>query len=809
MDDFRHPAKRAAIMDTVVETDPSGRFARSNVILGKGASKTVYKAFDRIEGREVAWNTALVSGSTEAAHALLHTEVKVLKSLKHRNIMKFYASWVDDDHGTINFITEYFHSGTLKRHRLAHKSFNINPALLKRWAWQILQGLVYLHGHNPPVIHRDLKCDNIFIHGVTGEVKIGDLGLARMMEENFAMCHTCIGTPEFMAPELFNEEYNEKVDIYSFGMCLLELVTMTYPYSECKTACQIYRNVTQGIPPQALAKVEDKETHDFIEMCIRFDHRTRPSARQLVKCKFFDDMRAPSPTTKPFCVPSSPELALDESNLIMEGIQDSLLGIQSAPECFRPCMVSDAAMDEAVRDELLGEMGTPFAEVVSDIDGDGRDERVPYNKANSVVSCTDSDDPTGLKRQFSLTHTGSTALPFVDVINFELCFGGPGGTKKLMFSFDVLSDTVEDVGLELEEEYSLTPEETDLFTRMLKQELDRAMHSSSKAHGKPSMLGPSVLGTLGSVHVSMSLDDWTNNVSGPARGNLSGELQSGTNNLKSGTKTPPMVSFKINVEGNGLGKTSRTFFDASRRRRCSTDRRKSCDRRKSTDRRHSIDSQATHMRSGDHRPPRRSFGLERNGVWNNLVHHLKGPGSLHKHSVTHQMFMLGGRTLSQDSVMIKAGMEEGKESRSKRTTGKLSDGRQQPKGDKRLKRSKSALRLSNVSITPVLNQVRLVAGAVKHIKAAAVILCRNSLEGKRVFFEIRGKPGKQAKGKTEPRSAGRTEVCDSARETVTPETPDRGSIDMDGCSGQKKAFFGSFRRVAKKAWRGIRGPEYL
>jgi WNK lysine deficient protein kinase len=52
---------------------------------------------------------------------------------------------------------------------------------IKNWARQILKGLVYLHSHNPPIIHRDLKCDNIFINGNSGEVKIGDLGLATMM----------------------------------------------------------------------------------------------------------------------------------------------------------------------------------------------------------------------------------------------------------------------------------------------------------------------------------------------------------------------------------------------------------------------------------------------------------------------------------------------------------------------------------------------------------------------------------------------------------------------------------------------------
>lgn len=58
------------------------------------------------------------------------------------------------------------------------------------------------------------------------------------------MSLTCAGTPEFMAPELYEEEYNELVDIYSFGMCLLEMVTFEYPYSECTNAAQIYKKVT-------------------------------------------------------------------------------------------------------------------------------------------------------------------------------------------------------------------------------------------------------------------------------------------------------------------------------------------------------------------------------------------------------------------------------------------------------------------------------------------------------------------------------------------------------------------------------------
>ena len=75
------------------------------------------------------------------------------------------------------------------RYRLRHKRVNIRA--VKHWCRQILRGLLYLHSHDPPVIHRDLKCDNIFVNGNQGEVKIGDLGLAAILRKSHA-AH-CVG----------------------------------------------------------------------------------------------------------------------------------------------------------------------------------------------------------------------------------------------------------------------------------------------------------------------------------------------------------------------------------------------------------------------------------------------------------------------------------------------------------------------------------------------------------------------------------------------------------------------------------------
>ena len=155
--------------------------------------------------------------------------------------MTFFAYFDLPSTKQIVFITEIMTSGTLKQY--IHKAKRVKRKVVKKWCRQILDGLSFLHAKR--IIHRDLKCDNIFINGNNSEIKIGDLGLSTLIREGQGQAQSVLGTPEFMAPELYDELYDEKVDIYAFGMCVLEMVTSEYPYSECLNAAQIYRKVTQ------------------------------------------------------------------------------------------------------------------------------------------------------------------------------------------------------------------------------------------------------------------------------------------------------------------------------------------------------------------------------------------------------------------------------------------------------------------------------------------------------------------------------------------------------------------------------------
>ncbi|XP_046727040.1 serine/threonine-protein kinase WNK2-like isoform X3 [Silurus meridionalis] len=268
-----------------VATSPSGRFLKFDIELGRGSFKTVYKGLDTETWVEVAWCELQDRKLSKVERQRFKEEAEMLKGLQHPNIVRFYDFWESLLKGKkcIVLVTELMTSGTLKTYL---KRFKVmKPKVLRSWCRQILKGLHFLHTRTPPIIHRDLKCDNIFITGPTGSVKIGDLGLATLKRASFAK--SVIGTPEFMAPEMYEEHYDESVDVYAFGMCMLEMATSEYPYSECQNAAQIYRKVTSGVKPASYNKVKDPEIKEIIGECICQNKEERYSIKDLLNHAFF------------------------------------------------------------------------------------------------------------------------------------------------------------------------------------------------------------------------------------------------------------------------------------------------------------------------------------------------------------------------------------------------------------------------------------------------------------------------------------------------------------------------------------------
>ncbi|KAK9297698.1 hypothetical protein QLX08_008739 [Tetragonisca angustula] len=273
--------------EKAIGISPDGRFLKFEEEIGRGSFKTVYRGLDTQTGVAVAWCELQEKKLNKTERLRFREEAEMLKGLQHPNIVRFYDYWevTLTRRKYIVLVTELMTSGTLKTYLRRFKK--INPKVVKSWCRQILKGLSFLHSRSPPIIHRDLKCDNIFITGTTGSVKIGDLGLATLKNRSFAK--SVIGTPEFMAPEMYEEHYDESVDVYAFGMCMLEMATSEYPYSECTGPAQIYKRVVSGVKPQSYDKVENPEVREIIEMCIRLKKEERPLVKDLLNHEFFAD----------------------------------------------------------------------------------------------------------------------------------------------------------------------------------------------------------------------------------------------------------------------------------------------------------------------------------------------------------------------------------------------------------------------------------------------------------------------------------------------------------------------------------------
>ena len=273
----------------VVEESPKGRFQRFEEELGSGSQKRVYLAYDTDTGCEVAWNSVLIDIKDSESIQKIKMEIEILKPLKHPNIINFIYCFYNEEKNEIVFITELFSGGSLAQHLLEFKHPRLR--VVKLWCQEILKGLKYLHEHVPPIIHRDIKCDNIFINKNTGEVKIGDLGLGIILKDTEYASQFC-GTIEYCAPEVYQKKYGVKCDIYSFGISMIEMITGEKPYSECNgeilTVCDRVKN---GILPECFNKITSENAKKFILKCLKPENE-RPSAGELLLDEFLNDEKS-------------------------------------------------------------------------------------------------------------------------------------------------------------------------------------------------------------------------------------------------------------------------------------------------------------------------------------------------------------------------------------------------------------------------------------------------------------------------------------------------------------------------------------
>lgn len=211
-------------------------------------------------------------------------EALMLSSLHHPNVVSFYGIVRDGPDGSLATVTEFMINGSLKQF-LHKKDRTIDRRKRLIIAMDAAFGMEYLHGKN--IVHFDLKCENLLVNMRDPQrpvCKIGDLGLSKVKQ------HTLVsggvrGTLPWMAPELLSGKSNmvsDKIDVYSFGIVMWELLTGDEPYADMHCASIIGGIVNNSLRPQ-IPTWCDPEWKSLMESCWASDPAERPSFSEISK----------------------------------------------------------------------------------------------------------------------------------------------------------------------------------------------------------------------------------------------------------------------------------------------------------------------------------------------------------------------------------------------------------------------------------------------------------------------------------------------------------------------------------------------
>jgi len=211
--------------------------------IGQGMSGKVYKARHKKENRFYAIKKLNFNEINEKERIAIQDEVNLLKQLKHPNIVTYKDSFFDSNN-CLNIVMVFCELGDMytKIHKQKGEYFPEEQILL--WLAQLCLALSYVH--DKQILHRDIKTQNIFIQN-EHTIRIGDFGIAKGYNQNQDLGGSLIGTPLYMAPEVYNssKKYSFRSDIWSLGCCIFEMCNLKNAF-EAKSWNAVFVKVNKG-----------------------------------------------------------------------------------------------------------------------------------------------------------------------------------------------------------------------------------------------------------------------------------------------------------------------------------------------------------------------------------------------------------------------------------------------------------------------------------------------------------------------------------------------------------------------------------
>uniref|UniRef100_A0A6I8NUS0 non-specific serine/threonine protein kinase n=1 Tax=Ornithorhynchus anatinus TaxID=9258 RepID=A0A6I8NUS0_ORNAN len=228
-------------------------------------------------------------------------EVILLAKMKHPNIVAFFSSLQEKN--KLYIVMEYCDGGDLMRRINSQRGVLFSEEQILGWFVQISLGLKHIHDRK--ILHRDIKAQNIFLSHNGMVAKLGDFGIARVLNNTMELARTCVGTPYYLSPEICqNKPYNNKTDIWSLGCVLYELCTLRHPF-EGNSLHQLVLKICQA-RFNPISPMFSSDLRLLISQLFKVTPRDRPSVNSILKKPFLEKLIAQFLTPEVSCSCTTP-----------------------------------------------------------------------------------------------------------------------------------------------------------------------------------------------------------------------------------------------------------------------------------------------------------------------------------------------------------------------------------------------------------------------------------------------------------------------------------------------------------------------
>lgn len=227
-------------------------------------------------------------------------ELAILQKIRHPNVVQFLGAVTQSS--PMMIVMEYLPKGDLREYLTSRRA--LRPSKAIRFALDIARGMNYLHENKPAIIHRDLEPSNI-LRDDSGHLKVADFGVSKLLTVKEDRPLTCQDTScRYVAPEVFkSEQYDTKVDVFSFALILQEMIEGCPPFSAKNETEALEAYASKDRPPFAApTKHYPHGLKELIEECWNEKPAKRPSFKQIIsKLEHIQRNQGVKRRWKPFC----------------------------------------------------------------------------------------------------------------------------------------------------------------------------------------------------------------------------------------------------------------------------------------------------------------------------------------------------------------------------------------------------------------------------------------------------------------------------------------------------------------------------